>query len=154
MIEFVVETKIVFACISLRMVMIVLFFASPFCFGRGNVFLCVILLYRDIHIDVSYVVSYDTAVGVNFQVAYVLCKVRQFLSILGMRLAILYVGVLILLTTGRIGIPGLRNFRWVCSVDGVGCFWMRCLNCCLLIMELHLCKFCCTCCSYLSVGFV
>jgi hypothetical protein len=53
---------------------------------------------------------------------YSLLRGRQSLTSLDTCLANLYVGVLILLTTGRIGIPGLCNFRRACSLGGVGCF--------------------------------
>jgi hypothetical protein len=84
---------------------------------------------------------------------YSLLRARQSLSSLDMCLATLHVGVLMLLVTGWIGMPGLCNLRRAFNVGGVGCFWMRYLTC-LFIMELHLCKICYICFWHLSVGFV
>ena len=51
--------------------------------------------------------------------------------------AILYVGALMLLITGLIGLPGLCSFIWAFSMGGCGFFCIRYLICFLSIIKLH-----------------
>jgi len=66
--------------------------------------------------------------------------------------AILYVGVLMLLITGLIGLPGLYNFIWDFNMGGCGFFCIRNFMCFLSMIRLHCCRVFSSCLWSLLVG--
>ena len=62
---------------------------------------------------------------------------RCILSILTRCFDILYVGVFMLLITGRIGMLGLFNFSCAFNVGGEGFFWVRYFIFGLSMIKLH-----------------